>query len=69
MESECPSKCIAAAQRPLEPIELSLLSRRTRAEIVRLGGTAKLCEACGAIFVNSRTGTTLVDRVPISGRR
>ena len=64
MDSTCLRKCAAAMQRPLDLHELSQLSNIVRAEIVLLRQTRFLCETCGSIYANGRTGTAHLGKLP-----
>ena len=64
MDSTCPRKCTAAVQRPLELHELSELSNIVRAEIALLRQAALMCETCGCIYTNSRSGTANFGKLP-----
>lgn len=64
MDNTCPRKCTAALQRPLEQHELSQLSNIIRAEIALLQQTAFLCETCGSVYANSRSGTANFGKLP-----
>lgn len=64
MDNTCPRKCAAAAQRPLELHEVSQLSNGIRAEIALLRQTALLCEACGCVYANTRSGTANFGKLP-----
>lgn len=69
MGNACPGKCAAGNQRPLDPLELSTLSNTVGANIALLRGTAVLCESCGCAYVNSRSGTVPLGKIPAAGQR
>ena len=62
------ANCALGIQRPLELVELSLLSTRARAEVALLQQTVFICESCGCVYVDGAGGTVHVENVPVVRR-
>lgn len=69
MGDACPGKCALGLQRPLDALEISVLSNTARAEIALLRGTALLCEMCGCVYLEGRSETALLGKVPAVGQQ
>ena len=67
MRTGCPAKCECGTQRPVGVEEFSLLSNKTRTEILLLEETAWFCENCGSVYVTSDTECVLLDRLTLAG--
>lgn len=67
MRTGCPAKCGHGIQKPVGVEEFSLLSNKTRTEILLLEETAWLCENCGAVYVTSDGESVLLDLMPSNG--
>ena len=69
MRTGCPAKCEHGTQKPVGVEEFSLLSNKTRTDVLLLEETAWLCDNCGAVYVTSDGQSILLELLPSNGGR